>query len=106
MTNTAPVLPASTKDLLTASAQWQDNTYTSFGEATVTSLDLLWPQKAPEDDINVMYLSLFGSSRGNLPETSAILGNTKTLAITTQFDDTPKDATLPPKIATLVSQDA
>jgi hypothetical protein len=33
-----------------------------------------------------MYLSLFGQPWGNSPQTVAMLGNTKTLSITTQFD--------------------
>ena len=56
-----------------------ENTYGSF-QATIP--ETLRPNK-PEQDINVMYLNIYGYPRGNAPATAQYLKNTKTLAITT-----------------------
>lgn len=50
--------------------------------------DVLWPYQAlsEQDDLNIMYLSLFGQSWWNYHEIPAMLANSKTLAITTQYD--------------------
>ena len=45
-----------------------------------------WPSDPEEDDLNAMYLHLYGKSWGNSDETVKYLKNTKTLAITTQAD--------------------
>ncbi len=57
----------------------------TFAEAEITTEKVLWPNDPVEDDLNVMYLNLFGKARGNSLDTARYLKNTKTLAITTQF---------------------
>lgn len=53
-----------------------------YSETHATLPDVVWPD-APADDINVMYLNLFGHPWGNYGSTVELLGNTKTLAVST-----------------------
>ncbi|USN55759.1 MAG: hypothetical protein H6765_04110 [Candidatus Peribacteria bacterium] len=65
---------------MTPDTEWYTSDYDSFGEMSFELEEYLWPQKEfPEDDLNIMYLSLFGKSWGNMETTVKLLKNTKTL---------------------------
>lgn len=73
-----------------------DGDYT-FGSSSFDVQTLSWPGNWPSDDINVMYLNLFGSTWWNDERIQHMLGNSKTLAITTMFDGVIGNQAQPPE---------
>lgn len=59
---------------------------TTIGGVSVHVGQKMRPGMAPDEDLNIMYLNLFGKAWGNKKEVHNILNNSKTLAITTMFD--------------------
>jgi hypothetical protein len=63
-------------------AAWYEREDATFGEFQAQVPDTLWPNK-PDEDINVMYLNVYGYPWGNSADTVQYLKNSKTLAVTT-----------------------